>query len=222
MFLKHKNMKAQKAHENFELMQEFRESMRDFLEARKAIHKVERERDDRFTDSYADKQAFESRIQSLQSRYQTARTKVARRIAEATEICETLSVPTVLTISAPPMFGGGPAGSGNVFQAVITENLPFDAQVAPQSVIDLIDQAIFACERVIAKQGGSSRKARLPASERPTAEATITDPADTESSSPIKGKIWNAVIDSLVKHIVGSVMTGVFVLVTFIYYYFFS
>ena len=215
-------MKPQKAHESLELMQEFRESMRAFLEARKAIQKVEQEHDERFTDSYAGEQAFESRIQRLQPRYQAARTRVARRIAEATEICTTLGLPTVLTISAPPMFGGGPASSGNVFQAVITENLPFDAQVAPQSVLDLIDQAVFACERVIAKQGRSSKKARFPASEPASSKATSTAPADTEASSPVKAKIWNAVTDSLVKHIVGYVVAGVIALLALIFHYFFG
>ena len=97
-------MTVQKAQENLDLMQEFRQSISDFLEARKAIQKVEREE----TYFYADEQGVESQIQRLQPRYQEARRRVARRITEATEICNALGVPTVLTITATPMFGGGP------------------------------------------------------------------------------------------------------------------
>ena len=210
------DMKVQKAQESLDIMQEFRQSIFDFLEARKAIQKVER--DERYL--YADEQAFDSRIQRLQPRYQEARRRVARRIAEATEICDACGVPTVLTITAPPMFGGKPAGSSNIFQAVITENLPFDAQVAPQSVLDLIDQAIFACERTIAKQDRPPKKGRLPVVEPPTEPTTTAAPANTEAANRITGKIWNAVIDSLVKHIVAYVITGALALVAVIYHYF--
>ena len=211
-------MTVQKAQENLDLMQEFRQSISDFLEARKAIQKVEREE----TYFYADEQGVESQIQRLQPRYQEARRRVARRITEATEICNALGVPTVLTITATPMFGGGPAGSSNIFQAAITENLPFDAQVPPQSVLDLIDQAIFACERIIAKQDRTPKKGSLPVVEPPTEAPTTVAPANTESASQIKGKMWDAVIDSLVKHIVRYVIAGVLGLMAFIYHYFFN
>ena len=44
----------------------------------------------------------------------------------------------------------------------------------------------------------------------------------TQPSSPVKAKIWNAVTDSLVKHIVGYVVAGVIALLALIFHYFFG
>ena len=87
-------------------------------------------------------------VGDILARLQGSRTKVARRLADATRITDACGIPSQLKLLPPPLIGGY-GHTLNIYQAALEEKLPFDFELPVQKVTDVVDQTIFACERLV-------------------------------------------------------------------------
>jgi hypothetical protein len=74
------------------------------------------------------------------------RQRIARNIPEVTAVLEANGLPSVWQVYPPPMFGGL-VRSFNVLEAYIDVTLEDDARPNVIHLMDLLDKAIWACER---------------------------------------------------------------------------
>lgn len=80
-------------------------------------------------------------------------------MVEATEIANGYSQPTELKILPPPLIGGY-SHTYNIFEAAIAFDLPFDFELLPQQVFDLVNQTVWAIERDSGQAGKAGARAR--------------------------------------------------------------
>lgn len=85
--------------------------------------------------------AAEAMKNDLMTKLMASRREVGRRIPDVMEITSRYPLPTVLKIMPPPLLGGY-VSTGNVFQAFIELRLPYDFELDPIRVFDIVDQAV--------------------------------------------------------------------------------
>jgi hypothetical protein len=141
------SMSSQTAKRNAEFMTNFKTSMQDFLKAKQMLKELKTFVERSAGMGFYNENDVNSRGQELLSLYAEARQKVAKNITEATRVSDSVGIPTQLRILPPPLIGGY-SRTLNVYQASIEEELPFDYEVPITQLGDIIDQTIWACERV--------------------------------------------------------------------------
>ena len=136
----------------------FRQQMMEFLELKHKLSELKAYAERDYAMSHYDPNQVESKGQELAQRYFDARMKISRGLAEATEITDACGIPSAIQILPPPLLGGY-ARKFNLYQAAIEEELPFNFELAPLKIMDVIDQTVFASERLVAKaQDGEFNK----------------------------------------------------------------
>ena len=138
-------MSAEKLRSKLELMVDFRQRLAAFYEARQPLLDLKAKAQNHFLQS-SEEEDFRRRGESYLPALVTARDRVGQLISEATEIADSYVLPTELKILPPPLIPGY-AQSLNVFQAAIEPQLPFDFELQPSKVLDLVNQTIWAIER---------------------------------------------------------------------------
>jgi hypothetical protein len=141
-------MTVAEAERRLETIAAFRQQMMDFLDVKRELLELKAYAERDYAMSHFDPNKMESKGQVLTQRYYDARMKISRGLAEATEITDDCGVPSQIQILPPPMIGGY-ARKFNLYQAAIEEQLPFDFELAPLKIMDVIDQTVFASERLV-------------------------------------------------------------------------
>lgn len=127
-------------------MQEFRQRLLAFYQARQPLLDLKAKSQDMF--SQWDEEDLRRQGESLLPALTEARDRVGQLMAEATEIANRYGMPTELQILPPPMIGGY-GHTMNIFEAAIEFQLPFDFELEPRKVVDLVKQTTWAVERDI-------------------------------------------------------------------------
>ena len=129
-------------------MQEFRADLQQFLGVKRELQELKGYADRDYMMGHFDGNAVEAKGRDILVRLQDWRTKVARRLADATSITDACGIPSQIKILPPPLIPGY-SHTLNIYQAVLEEKLPFDFELPVQKVADVVDQTIFACERLV-------------------------------------------------------------------------
>ena len=142
------SMKAEEAQENLQTIQAFRADLQEFL-AKQELLQLKAYADRDYTMGHYDPNAVETKGRQIIARMYELRTKVSRRLAEATAITDACGIPSQIKILPPPLLGGY-AHTLNIYQAVLEEQLPHDFDLPLQKVADVVEgQTMFACERMV-------------------------------------------------------------------------
>jgi hypothetical protein len=141
---------------------DFRLRMQKFLEVRHELRELKDYAERDYMMSHFDQGKVEAKGQDLLTRYFEARANVARCIAEATETTDSFRIPSQIQIPPPPLVGGY-ARAFNIYQAALEEELPFKYDLPPMKVMDVLDQTVFASERLVtqAQQEEANRPSPL-------------------------------------------------------------
>ena len=101
-----------------------------------------------------DLNAAENIQKDLLNQLMAERRDIAKHLHDVTEITGRYPLKTQLVIM-PPRLIGGYTSTMNLFEAFIQPQLPHDFEMDPLPVYDVVDQAIWACERELkdASQG---------------------------------------------------------------------
>ena len=129
-------------------MNEFRADLQEFLLAKREFAELKAYADRDYMMGHFDPNAVEAKGREIMARYQEWRTRVARRLADATSITDACGIPSQIKILPPPLLGGF-THTLNIYQAVLEEKLPYDFELPVQKVADVVDQTVFACERLV-------------------------------------------------------------------------
>ena len=131
-------------------MQEFRADLQQFLQAKRELKQLKEYADRDYMMGHFDPTAVETKGHEILIRLQDWRMKVARRLAEATTITDACGIPSQIKILPPPLIPGY-SQTLNIYQAALEETLPFDFELRVQKVADVVDQTVFASERLVQK-----------------------------------------------------------------------
>ena len=141
-------MTVAEAQRRLEYITAFRQQMMAFLDAKREILELKSYAERDYAMSHFDPNRVEAKGRELANRYYELRQTVARGIAEATEITHSFAIPSQIQIM-PPRLIGGYSHTLNLYQAAIEEELPHHYELSPIKVMDVIDQTVFASERLI-------------------------------------------------------------------------
>ena len=125
-------------------MQEFRQRLFAFYQARQPLLDLKAKSQDMF--SQWDEEDLRRQGEGLLPALTEARDRVGQLMAEATEIANRYGMPTELQILPPPLIGGY-GHTMNIFEAAIEFQLPFDFELEPRKVVDLVKQTTVRHER---------------------------------------------------------------------------
>jgi len=133
-----------------------------------------------------DLNAAENMQKNLDSQLMDFRREVMKRIPDVMNITGRYPLPTVLRIM-PPRLLGGYVHSVNIFQAFVELQLPYDMELDPIKVFDLVDQAIWACERDL-RQFANANPSPAPTEEVPDTPRAAGVQGEPGTQSPtLKG-----------------------------------
>lgn len=141
-------MTVEEAQENLQTIQAFRADLQEFLAAKQEFLQLKAYADRDYMMGHYDPNGVETKGRQIIARMYDLRTKVSRRLAEATAITDACGIPSQIKILPPPLLGGY-AHTLNIYQAVLEEQLPHDSNLPLQKVADVVDQTMFACERIV-------------------------------------------------------------------------
>ncbi len=131
-------------------MLDFRADLQEFLHAKRQFLELRAYANGDYMSGHFDSNAVETRGREIMARLQEWRTKVARRLSDATGITDACGIPSQIKILPPPLIGGY-SHTLNIYQAVLEDALPYDYDLPLQKVADVVDQTVFACERLLSK-----------------------------------------------------------------------
>jgi hypothetical protein len=143
-------MTVAEAEANLETMRDFRADLQEFLQAKRQFLELKAYAERDYTMGHFDSNAVEARGREIMARVLEWRAKVARQLADATGITDACGIPSQIKILPPPLIGGY-SPTLNIYQAVLEDALPYDYDLPLQKVADVVDQAVFACERLLSK-----------------------------------------------------------------------
>ncbi len=172
----------ERLNQDIRLLHEFRKHLEDFHAKRVKLKQLQ-ENVERNWMMGMDLNTADAIQKDLMSQLMAARREVGRRIHDVMEIIGRYPLPTVLKIFPPPMLGGY-VSTLNIFQAFIDLQLPHDFELDPNKVFDLVDQAIWACERDLRQfQGTRAERPPDPVNSIAAVEATTVPSATSDSST---------------------------------------
>src|ERR1035437_906910 len=143
-------MTVAEAEAHLQTMLDFRADLQDFLQAKREFLELKAYADRDYMMGHFDQNAVETRGREIMGRLLEWRTKVARRLADATRITDACGIPSQIKILPPPLIGGY-SHTLNIYQAVLEDTLPYDFDLPVQKVADVVDQTVFACERLLSE-----------------------------------------------------------------------
>jgi hypothetical protein len=130
---------------DIDLLRDFRARLERFQSQRQNLQRLK----DKVEGNWMmgmDLNAAENMQRDLLSQLMGERQEIARRLHDVTEITGRYPLRTQLVIR-PPALIGGYSSTMNLFEAFIQLQLPHDFQMDPIPVYDVVDQAIWSCER---------------------------------------------------------------------------
>jgi hypothetical protein len=143
-------MTVGEAETHLQTMLDFRADLQEFLQAKRQLLELKAYADRDHMMGHFDSNAVETRGREIMERLLEWRTTVARRLADATGITDACGIPSQIKILPPPRIGGY-SHTLNIYQAVLEDSLPYDYDLPLQKVADVVDQTVFACERLLSE-----------------------------------------------------------------------
>jgi hypothetical protein len=167
---------AERLEADISLLQEFRAYLLRFQAHRENLTRLKQKVEGNWMMGM-DLNAADNMQRDLVSQLMAERQEIARRLHDITEITGRYPLRTELII-LPPRLIGGYSSKMNLFEAFIQLQLSHDLVIDPLQVYDVVDQAIWACERQL-KESGPPRPA-----DKPQHQSEVIAPSIQEVTRP--------------------------------------
>src|SRR5262245_19711928 len=148
---------ASRGEKQLAFMLEFKQALNSYLRLKLRLQEINDQAGQMSFHSYGQEERIRTEVTEIMRQYEPARTEVARRMTEATEILNEFEQKTVYTIYPAPAFGGV-IRRLTIFEVVIEESLPDGLEVNYREICGIVDQTIFALERKILQNLALLRK----------------------------------------------------------------
>jgi hypothetical protein len=163
---------------DIDLLRDFRARLERFQSHRQKLQQLKQKVEGNWMMGM-DLNAAENVQKDLVNELMSERQEIGKRLHDVKEITDRYPLRTELVIM-PPRLIGGYSSKMNLFEAFIQLQLPHDFQMDPIPVYDVVDQAIWACERELRDLGPQKAQEAL---EGPTEEGVQA----TQEALPASG-----------------------------------